>query len=125
MGLDTDGSNYLVFVTLAEVITANQQIHANLVRKAAAEGWLLDKDTGAVIQPGDLPVDDALLQPMIYPLVGVKNGVAVGFPEGCCTGWDTPWQRATDSKYVIRKPNADLMTGVLGTIEAFDPSWEA
>lgn len=124
MGRQADNGKYLVFNTLNLAIAANEQIYANLLRAADAAGEPIGNSQGQIVPQGTLPANDALLTPFDYFVLGVKNGNTVVFPESSEAGWDTPWQRATDNKYVIRKPQASLMTNVGGTVEVFDPSWE-
>ena len=118
--------DYLVFETQQDANAALEAIYSNMV-EAIDSPDLLDVATGQVVPKDDLSPDQAVqinAGNRHFPIFG-KNAATgeKNFRGGYTTAWAVA-QETLEGKWVLEKPQDELMHGVIGyTVEPYNSAW--
>lgn len=111
-------SQFLMFSSQEEAVTANLKLFENLARTKAQ---VLRTATDELVDPATIAAGD--LVAMVYAIPGFKQGVAQ-LEDGLTTKYGNIIQCDNGAGYVLQKPDDSLMTGVVyDTIEDEDQAW--
>lgn len=120
-------NDYLVFDTQDAAKAALETIYANMIG-AVDSPDLLNVETQEVVAKDELTPDEVVEVDSVmryYPVFGVNaaTGQTV-VNSGYTKAWASAEQRVTDGKWVFKKPDDAIMSGVAGySLEPYSPDW--